>query len=192
MTYEATLLKLADGTERVILQLWDAVAQGVLTVDEFRALAADLVQLANSQGAAVAQLAFRAYLEAHDRAPARVTSTTWPAGEQQRLDQALATILGSDLDTAMQLGRLARNEPLDAAASAYQAELDASPRVSGWRRQVETDGCQLCQWWARERRVFQPSHRMPRHPGCTCHQVPVVDEQTTNYQTTRQARRAAH
>lgn len=192
MSYEDTLKRLSAGTVATVLQVWQAAQAGELEWRLVPELLALVVATANAQGAAVAQLAFRAYLEAHDAAPVAmaVASTSMPQ-DVERLTGAMRTILASDLETEMQLTRLAANEPLDAAASAYQAELDASPRVSGWRRQLESDACQLCQWWARDGRVWRTDHQMPRHPGCTCHQLPVIDEQTSNHQTESQARRAA-
>ena len=92
---------------------------------------------------------------------------------------------------APRLIRLAFNEPVQAATFTFSEHIEKSKVVSGWRRGTEPDACQLCRWWARDGRVWEPSHAMPRHPGCTCHQVPVVNVETTNYQKARQARQAA-
>lgn len=191
MSYEDTLTRLAEGTARVVVQLWESVQHGLIPAADFPRLAADLIALANVRGAAVAQLAFRGYLEAAYELPTPVAVTV-AADDTERLHKALRTILASNIDTVMQLTRLATNEPLNAAADAYHDEMDRSTAVSGWRRGLEGDACQLCRWWWRDGRVFRTEHRMPRHPGCSCHQIPVVNETTSNYQTERQARQAAN
>lgn len=184
--YEDVMKTLSAGTVRVIGQLWAQVEAGLITVADFQQVAADLVVVARTQGALAAQATLRAYLEVTFAQP--VAAAAIPiAADRDRLRQAIGTILASDLDTAMQLARLAANEPLDAAANAYADAMRQEPAVSGWRRGLDSDPCQLCRWWAREGRIFRTEHRLARHPGCACHQIPVIDVRTDNYQTARQA-----
>ena len=190
MSYEDALKGLSEGTARVVEQLWAAVESGQITRTDFPAIAADLIGIARIRGAAAAETAFRGYLEAATGVPVAV-STGASLADRDRLVKAIDVVLASELDTAMQLIRLATNEPLDAAATAYGDALGRSRLVSGWRRGVEAGACQLCVWWAREGRVFARSHRMPRHTGCACHQIPVVDQMTDNYQTAAQTADAA-
>lgn len=190
MSYEDTIKGLSEGTAKVIAQLWAAVESARITVDDFRELAADLVAIARTRGALAAQAALRAVIEATYVQPVAAAAGASYA-DRDRLATAIGTVLASDLDTLMQLRRLAANEPLDAAATAYGDAMAHTPEVSGWRRGLEGDACQLCRWWWREGRVFHPTHRMPRHPGCACSPVPVIKERTTNYQTDKQAARAA-
>lgn len=190
MSYEDVMKGLSAGTARVIGQLWAQVEAGLITVTDFTEVAADLVAVARAQGALAAQGALRAYLEA--TLGQAVAVAVLPAAlERERILQALGTIVASDLDTSMQLARLANNEPLDAAADAYTYAMRQEPAVSGWRRGIESGACQLCTWWARDGRVFRTEHTMPRHPGCACHQVPVINEHTDNYQTANQAAAAS-
>lgn len=187
MSYEQVIRGLSEGTARVIGQVWSAVEAGRLARADFPAVAADLIAVARIRGAAAAETAFRGYLEAAYGIPIPAATSTL-AGDRARLAIAVDTILANDaLDTAMQLARLAANEPLDAAASAYGDVMGRSSVVSGWRRGLDSDPCQLCRWWAREGRVFHKNHALARHPGCACHQIPVVDETTDNYQTATQA-----
>ncbi len=189
MSYEATIKGLSAKTAQLVGELWQAVENGLLTRDEFTVMAADVVAVARLRGAAAAQATLRAYLEV---AAGQVLAVTGAASaDRARLLTALGTILASDHDTLMQLTRLAGNEPSDAAASAYHQAMQDSPAVSGWRRGLEGDACQLCRWWWREGRVFHKTHRMPRHTGCACHQVPVTRARTDNYQTAEQAAGAA-
>src|SRR5699024_7495195 len=85
-----------------------------------------------------------------------------------RLGAAVSTALAGDLDAAMQLGRLAGNEPLDAANDAFADGMRRDKRVKGWVRGLDSDPCELCVWWWREGRIWQPDHTMPRHVGCVC------------------------
>ncbi|MEL4358389.1 MULTISPECIES: hypothetical protein [unclassified Luteococcus] len=190
MSFEDTLHQLSEGTAKVVLQLWEALDLGELDPDDFPELVAMLVATANAQGAAAGQLAFRAFMEAHDASPTAIAAVA-AVDDHERLLQAVGTVLSSELDTRMQLERLARNEPMQAATNAFHDAMQGEQRVSGWRRQLEAEPCQLCRWWARDGRVWQADHRMPRHTGCACHQIPVIDEATDNFQTTRQARATA-
>ena len=92
---------------------------------------------------------------------------------------------------ADRLDRLARNEPVQAATHGAEQAMAEDDRVSGWTRGLEAEACELCRWWWRNGRVWQPDHPMPRHTGCVCHPVPVVDVSTDNAQTRKQAWEAA-
>lgn len=186
MSYEDVLVRLSDGTATVVGQLWAAVEAGAIPVDDFPRLAADLVALANARGAAAAQAAFRGFLEAQTGLALPIAVAIFP-DDAGRLQGAMGTILASDQDTLAQLVRLAANEPLEAATQAYGDAMARSSLVSGWRRGLNSGACQLCRWWHRDGRVFRTEHSMPRHKGCTCHQIPVVEEQTSNYQSADQA-----
>ncbi|MBE6477840.1 MAG: hypothetical protein E7Z97_07210 [Propionibacteriaceae bacterium] len=187
---EELLLRLGEQTERIIAALWAQVEAGALDEDLFAGLAATVIAAANGQGTAAGQAAFRAWQETATGTPA-TTSATLPADDLDRLTQAVGTILKDSTSTGMRLARLARSEPINAAQDAFAASMAGSAVVSGWRRHLDSDPCQLCQWWWREGRVWRPDHPMPRHPGCTCTQEPVLRERTDNYQTERQAVSAA-
>lgn len=186
MSYEDLIAGLSQGTVRVVEQLWNAVEAGRLTTTDFHEIAADLIAVARQQGALAAQAALRAYLEAN-AATATIVAVAPSYAERARLAAAIGTILASDHDTLMQLTRLATNEPMDAAADAYSWAMERAEGVTGWTRGLDAKACQLCRWWARDGRVWRPDHPMPRHPGCLCHQVPVIGETPTNRQSARQA-----
>jgi hypothetical protein len=190
MSYEHVMNDLTGKTADVITRLWEAAEQGLFTGDEFTTIAAELIALARVQGAIAAQATLRAYIEAAAGHPVASPGLTIHA-DMARMTKAVGTILDGDGNTLMQLIRLAMNEPLDAAAQAYHDAMTETAVVSGWRRGLNSAACQLCQWWWREGRVWQKTHKMPRHPGCTCHQLPVIDERTANYQTSQQAAGAA-
>lgn len=190
MTYQAVLQQLTSDAARRAEALLRQYNAGELPRDAFVDALAALVDAARAQGATAAVAVLRAYLEAALDEPLPLT----PIGVESahgRLVQAVGTILDDPAqDSAMQVERLATNETTTAAATAYAETMAAQPLVSGWRRGLDDDPCQLCQWWDRDGRVYHRTHRMPTHPGDMCHPVPVVTR-TPNYQTGQQADRAA-
>lgn len=173
--YEDLVKRLGEGTAEKVLGLFAKLQAAEITEEQFVSLAADLVAGANVRGAAVSDMVIRAYLEqATGKAIAGVASV--PASDPARLRKALGTILASRLDTEMQLRRLATSEVMQSSAEAYGESFRKYPGIHGWTRGMESDACQLCQWWSRDGQVWPQEHPMPRHKGCTCHQVPVVDK----------------
>lgn len=186
---EELLQRLGDGTAALVERLWAAVEAGTISTELFTVAAADLIATARRRGQAAATVAFRGYLEAN-------LATPTPAGpppvtsDQKRLRTAVGTVLADTDGQLVRLSRLARDEPIAAAVSAYSTALADSEVVTGWRRGLDSNPCQLCVWWWREGRVFRDDFTMPRHTGCTCTQQPVLAEQTTNYQTRNQMNEA--
>ena len=187
MTYQQRIEQLSADAAQLVDELWQLVVDGRLDLDDFRRILADFVAASRARGAAAAQVAFRGVVEAATGAPGIITPTP-VAHDRARLLTAISTIMADDAhDTLMQVKRLAANEPIQAAVDAMAAELAASDVVTGWRRGLDSDPCQLCRWWARDGRVWLADHPMPRHKGCACLQVPVVDLTTANYQNSDQA-----
>lgn len=173
MTFEGLLESIiGDTTAKAdrLLGLWEA---GDIDDDMFAGTLVTLVDQSRGRSSRAALDVLRTYIETALAAPAVVTPiVTEPAAE--RLGKAVATILGSDLDTRMQVERLATGETLDAAHRTYSDTMAADPHVSGWTRGLNSGACQLCQWWARDGRVWQSTHPMPTHTGCKCHPVPTI------------------
>lgn len=194
MSYEDTLGQLTAGLQRILEQVWQAVERGDLTTADFERLAAQIIAGTNSQAFTMGELSIRAYIESETGVPTPIPTAPAPAPhvvDLDRLGMAMATIVASDLDTTMQLARIAAGEPTDAAARGASDAMQRTEAVSGWKRGLEAKACQLCVWWWREGRIWQDSHPMPRHTGCMCHPVPVVNVVTANQQTTKQAGEAA-
>ncbi|MGI5951824.1 MAG: hypothetical protein ACOX61_08270 [Brooklawnia sp.] len=190
MTYTDTLARLAKTSEEGAARLWGLCERGTITPAEFNEVASDYLLAVRDQGANTASVAFRNWLE--ERTGVEQAAQIPPLPDDlERLRIALRKIVGGDGDIAMRLARLAGNEALDAAAGELARQLQTSARVSGWRRKLEPDACQLCTWWWRNGRIFQADHPMPRHVGCGCHQQPVFRELTDNYQTADQAKKAS-
>ncbi len=108
------------------------------------------------------------------------TSGVLPADDSDRLAKAVETIAsGEPGDSVVRLERLARSEVFTAAQDATLQALsgrEVDGRHVGWVRQLEQGHCQLCEWWARDGRVFPKDHRMPTHPNCNCVQRIVISE----------------
>lgn len=92
------------------------------------------------------------------------------AAERQRYAAAVATILSDPDSAVMRLGRLALSEAIEAARGRTTQLMRASREVDGWVRQLDSDPCELCQWWWRNGRIWPADHEMPVHKGCACAQ----------------------
>lgn len=185
MSFESALNSLTGKVRIRAEKLLDAFESGQISQGTFITAMADVTVQARAQGATYAVSVLRDYVETSLGAPV-VVSPAMPPADIDRLETAVATILGSDQDTRMQIVRLATGETLDAAHAAYGDTMSGMKTVTGWTRGLDSDPCQLCQWWAREGRVFRRDHAMPTHTGCACHPVPTV-QKTSNFQTDKQA-----
>lgn len=189
MSFESALNSLTGKVRIRAEKLLDAFESGQISQGTFITAMADVTVQARAQGATYAVSVLRDYVETSLGAPV-VVSPAMPPADIDRLETAVATILGSDQDTRMQIVRLATGETLEAAHKAYGDTMEKLPMVKGWTRGLDSAACELCQWWGREGRVFRPEHQMPRHTGCVCHPVPTVTR-TSNYQNEKQAVNAA-
>jgi hypothetical protein len=159
-----------------VLALWASVGRGELALAEFVELAAVVVATANVQGHMLAELSLLSFLETSTgRTLAPVAAPPLAHYlDDGRLRLAVQTITSSELDTTMQLDRLARSEPVESSQRAYGEAMARSERVTGWTRGLEAQACQLCRWWARDGQVWPSDHPMPTHKGCHCTPVPVT------------------
>lgn len=185
MSFENAINSLSGKLGKRAETLLDAFEAGQITQGTFITALADVTVQARAQGATYAVAVLRDYVETALEAPVAI-SPAMPDPDIKRLEQAVATILGSDKDTRMQVVRLVTGETVDAAQKAYGDTMAGLKMVKGWTRGLDADPCELCVWWARDGRVFRPQHTMARHTGCTCHPVPTI-EKTANYQSDKQA-----
>ncbi|MEQ4567994.1 hypothetical protein [Paenarthrobacter sp. CAP02] len=191
MTYEETIKALGAGSEKIILQLWQAVQDGRLGLDDFHDIAAQAIALANQQGRAAAELALSGFLTAATgEAVIPGTILVDAVDDAGRLVKAMQTITASNLDTVMQLARVAKAEPMEAAARQFTEGIARSPKATGWVRGLEGDACQLCVWWWREGRTWPKDHPMPTHKGCACTPIPTVSNSIESTGYTRKLARA--
>lgn len=179
MTYRDTIGHLGDATATKVLVVVAAWEAEEITEDEAAALIAAIVSTSNYRAAGLADLSLAADLT-------KATGTVVPPvgivpdkDDVRRLNTAAKTLLAVLPDTPdpqARAARLGRSEPLTAAQNARGEALTRSQVVEGWTRSVSGSGCQLCNWWSRDGRVWPKDHTMPRHKGCRCTQNPVLVE----------------
>lgn len=166
------LSELSHRTARQVLAVLEQVAAGVVELDAVPELVAILSELGATQAAALTTSELAADLSAAMRRPVVLPE---PVVNLQpgAVQAAAGTILAGPADQhADRLARLARSAVARAGQDARQAAIRGSGLVEGWTRGVDSTSCQLCVWWWRGGRVWPKTHHMPRHPGCTCVQVP--------------------
>ncbi|WP_157851082.1 hypothetical protein [Gordonia phthalatica] len=139
---------------------------------------AQLIAEANGRARNLADMAMAAQMMIELGEPLPVQGVDHP-DEIPRLMKAANTTLTvaetSEVSEAI-VARLARSEPLEAAANAAQDAMVRSGLTKGWIRQKSADACQLCEWWWREGRVWPAEHPFQHHKGCTCSPKPVLRE----------------
>lgn len=166
------LAELSHRTAGQVLAVLEQVASGLVALDDVPGLVAILAELGATQAAALTSGELAAELSA---AAGRPVALPEPVVRVQasKLEQAAATVLAGPAEQhADRLARLARASVARAGQDARADGIQRSSLVSGWVRGVDSKSCQLCVWWWREGRVWPKDHHMPRHPGCTCVQVP--------------------
>ncbi|WP_422748600.1 hypothetical protein ACN27E_09780 [Mycobacterium sp. WMMD1722] len=188
MTYRDELLAVADATEAQAVALYGGFLGGAFgvgasgityTAGEFVAFLASLIAQANSTVYALADLSVSASIMLATAEPVPVLGLTPPVEDLPRLTKAAETVLEVADESPVPdkiIRRLARSEPLETAARAISEAMDRQPAVTGWVRDISGGACQLCQWWARDGRVWPADHPMPTHKGCSCTPKPVVVE----------------
>lgn len=171
MSYEDNIKGLGERVAGVIEGLWTTHSSGGLTFEEFRSSAVQVLSAAQQKGAAVAELTLAGYFQQAGLAVPAFTAVVAP-DESERLAKSVATVAASDLDSVMQLRRLATSEVYEAAGNAFQRATRDQPRVKGYTRGLESGACQLCVWLAKEGYVYPDKQPMHRHTGCLCHPKP--------------------
>lgn len=159
----------------------------------FKQSAATALKFIADRGAVQAQLSYRGtvsvmYEQDLDPSP----RSTESRASVDKIQQAIDTILDddSDSDTRRQrLERLGSVLPIDEAQLAYQDELQADDLAVGWTRGLDSNGCELCEWWSRDGRIWPKLHPMPRHNGCMCQQVPAYIGNVEDTEITRAIKR---
>lgn len=164
MTYEQNVSKLSERASKAIAGLYQKHLEGDFDRAEFQRMAATLVSQVNAKAAIISELTLGGYGGGLVSTPVQDVSA--------RVAGALTTILDSDLDTVMQLQRLAGSEALSSASSAFGEAIKRSPDVEGYTRGLDSNACELCEWLNKDDFVYPANRDMYTHPGCLCHPVP--------------------
>lgn len=178
MTYVDKLRALGASTEASVAALFDRYVAKAVTGPEFVATAAATIAKANARAVVMADLSLAATLMLELGKPVAALGLAPRRDDVDRLTKAATTLLAAEADPRARIARLARVEPLDAAGNAYSDAIARREEVSGYRRGVSADGCELCQWLAKTHLdpagyVYPAKQKMNRHKGCTCTQIPV-------------------
>lgn len=169
--------ELGERTARQVLDLLDQMHAGTILPAQLAELAAVLVKLGGDQAAGMVVGDLVRDLELAGARGRQLPPVAGITGHVQApaVQQAVATVMaGDELAQRARLERLARSAVARAGQDARGEAIRQAPAVAGWTRGVDSDSCQLCRWWWREGRVWPKTHHMPRHPGCTCVQVPAL------------------
>lgn len=171
MTYETNVAALGEKTSNLIEGLWVKHMTGVLSFDEFSVTATRLLVSAQAKGVAISELTLAGYFQQAGLAvPAFQGLQT--VASTDGLQKAVATIAASDLDTVMQLRRLATAEVMEAAGNGYQKAMKGYKQIKGYTRGLDSGACELCRWLYKDGFVYPADQKMHRHKGCLCHPVP--------------------
>ncbi len=206
--YQAQTESLAEATAIRVAGVYEALRAGYLTEDEAQQLIAAAVNTANATSFSLADAYIAMQIE-HATGTPTPTTGVLPLDDVERLIQAVHTIFEDMVQQAeahiaattspavdpartagMRLERLARSEPLESGQKASVAAMTEQPLVEGWTRQTDADPCQLCQWWAREGRIWPKNHPFPSHKGCNCQPKIVLAQRIRPTQYTRRLERA--
>ena len=175
--YESTVRKIGSNVGRFLAALWSRYTSREIDLDEFLDLATILVTVGNQQAASVARLSLAAFVAETTGRPFQ-PATTEPAAymvDDERIRRGLAKITtGRPAATVSRLERLATNEPLQTATNVFESAMHDVPGVKRWVRGMDANPCQLCRWWWRNGQSWPLSHSMPRHKGCACVPLPVI------------------
>ncbi|SLL01448.1 Uncharacterised protein [Mycobacteroides abscessus subsp. abscessus] len=180
--YQADTEALAASTVVGVLAVYAALQAGQVSVPEAGLVIATAVVTAN----AVATTLADAYVAAHIEQATGVPTPTVglpPRDDTERLTKAVEKILDEQEDepvdtAAMRIERLAHSEPLAAAQQSTVEVMAGQPAVVGWRRQMDADPCELCQFWYSGGRIYRTTTAFQSHPGCNCQPEPVFTTTT--------------
>lgn len=179
--------KLSAATVKLVLALFSAYQAGRITLTEWQHLTVTALVGANTGATVLGDHAATQALHSFDVLP---VGLELPAGEAERLTKAITTVSES-LNTpttetadpagevAMKLERIATNEPVNAFQQATIQAFDQHEVVTGYRRGVRPEACELCHWLAKTHLdplgyIYPTNQPMHRHTGCTCTPIPVT------------------
>lgn len=166
---------LSTETAARLVSLYQALVEGLMTPQEFLALASALVARANVQAYTLADLSLAAAATAATRRPVAALGVAPPADDLQRIVKGLRTLLEAEDDVPMRIERYGRSEPANAAQDGYVEAMRRRGIVEGYVRVLNPGACELCYWLWKEGYVYPKDKSFHRHTGCMCYPQPVFD-----------------
>ena len=172
---EEILQRLSASQQERVRVAFASFEEGLLTSSEFVEVVTNIILAGNAHAYSLGAASVRSLVEAKVGAVEITPAVATPHHlDNARIQTALTTVMASELDTLMQVQRIADNEPKQAAADGSGDVLAASERVTGWTRALDSKACELCQWLYKDGYVYPADRPMTRHTGCVCSQDPVV------------------
>ena len=169
------LHKTSNLTADKVTRLLELLEKGLIHRDDLPYLAASLTELGANQAAALVlrELAVTT-AQATGTLPVLPTVST-KALDPAKVSAAVSTIMAGDVEQIpTRLHRMVTGAVNEAAQTTRATAIRETRTYEGWTRGMDSDACQLCNWWSRDGRVWPKDHVMPTHPGCTCVQVPTI------------------
>ncbi len=165
----------AEGVGERLVVLHAAYLAGTLSADEFIERAALLVGMAQARMWSLADASLAAYLSARTGQAVPALGILAP-DEGGRLRDGLVTLLAvvDPEGPAARIARYGRSETAGAFQDGYSVAMDSRDDVVGWRRVLNVDACELCNWLYKGGRIYPTGKNFHRHPGCGCHPEPVL------------------
>lgn len=157
---------------------------GAVTTAEFIDVVAHLIEAASTAAMVVADAIAARLL---GTAPVGISPTQ---ADLRRWTKA-ARAITADLDKRppqtleSRTQRLASSEAVASLQRAMQ-EAYAAHGVTGYRRGLDADPCELCQWLYKDGFVYPINRPMHKHPGCQC--VPIPTTEAPKYKSGRKRR----
>ncbi len=159
-----------------LVALYEALRVGILTSEEFVERAAVLVGAAQARMWSLADASLATFLTAETGRAVPALGIVAP-DEGPRLRDGLATLLAvvDPEDPAARVARYGRAEAAGAFQDGYSVAMAERPDdVVGWKRVLNVNACELCNWLYRGGKVYPTGRNFHRHPGCGCHPEPVL------------------
>lgn len=175
--YQRQIVLLSENVRRVVMDTYRSMVAAGLSIAAVESVLVPIIRRGNIEAEALAVSELARMLERMG-VPLEAASLTMirdPDQDHATLTKALQTIWdGPDAEVDRRLERMALSEPRDTAQYTMSQQMRRSPNVAGWRRVVEYDGCELCDWLYRDGFIYPPSRPMTTHPGCVCTAAPVT------------------
>lgn len=187
------LERLGSQGRSAVLNTHRLYTAGLIDRATFLDVSSQLLQHINTQGRQYGRLSYaNAASIMQDTAPdiERAAKPVDPDSKPTKISQALQTVLdGEPEQIERRLARLGYVLPIDETHAGYADALQDDDLATGWTRLLDSSGCELCEWWSREGRVWPKRHPMPRHNGCKCQQVPEYAHTASSTEYTRKLER---
>lgn len=193
LRYEDMLERLGSQGRSAVLNTYRLYTAGLIDRHTFLEVSSELLQHINERGRAYGRLSYEnasAIMQDMEPALDRAAKVEQPNTRPHKIREALQTVVDGEPEQIEQrLARLGYVLPIDETYAGYAAELQADDVATGWTRLLDGEGCELCEWWSRDGRVWPKLHPMPRHKGCKCQQIPEYATAASSTEYTRKLER---